>query len=257
MSANPGPLGAFAHALLKPGGPVPSGVIAALEPDIKSRFDVYRNNVFASLIDALKDSFPVIEKLLGEDYFRALAAEFIIASPPASPVLLEYGTGFAAFVANFEPLKDMVWLADIARLEMAWLNAYHAADAKPLGTADFARIPPEKIVHIRLTLHPSARLVRSIWPIATIWQANQSGADEREIDLDAGGEDVLVLRPQSEVELHTLPAGSGTFIQALLDNEPLESAHLAAAKDSEAFDLSATLAHLIASGAFLQISQQA
>jgi hypothetical protein len=254
MSNTPAPLASFANALLDPGGPVPGGIIAALEPDIKTRFDVYRNNVFASLIDALRDSFPVIEKLLGKTYFRALAREFIITSPPESPVLLEYGAGFAGFIETFPPLQDMVWLADIARLEMAWLDAYHAADAKPLGTESFAKITPGKIPRIRLALHPSAQLVRSIWPILTIWKTNQDGAKPCEVDLDQGAEDVLALRPQGEVELHGLAPGSGAFIEALMQNEPLESAHQAAIAQSDNFDLAANLAHFISSGTFIQVS---
>ncbi len=254
MSKNTAPLAAFADALLKPGGPVPAGIIAACEPPLASRFDVYRNNVFASLIDALKDSFPVVERLLGASYFRALAREFIIAYPPASPVLLEYGAGFAAFLENFKPLEDMPWLADTARLERAWLSAYHAADENPLGTQDFAAIAPAQIPHIRLTLHPSARLLRSFWPIATIWRANQDGATQGEIDLDAGGEDVLIVRPQSEVVLHTLPEGSHPFINALINGADLTSAHKAASAQNDAFDLSLNLAHLIAGGAFVTIS---
>ena len=255
MKSTSSPLASFADALLDPGGPVPEGILAALEPDIKSRFDVYRNNVFASLIEALKDSFPVIEKLLGEDYFRGLAREFITASPPSSPVLLEYGQGFAGFLENFPPLQEMIWLADVARLEMAWLEAYHAADARPLSSDALAGIASKKLAQTRLILHPSARLICSPWPILSIWQANQEEEEEeQEINLDQGGEDILILRPHAGVELHRLGPGSALFIKSLLHKACLDDARQAAMAQSDEFDLAANLARLITSRAIIRIS---
>ncbi len=246
-------LGDFADALLDPGGPVPGGIHAAAGPDIAKRFDVYRNNVFASLIDALQDSFPVIRKLLGDEFFRALAREFIIASPPGSPVLLEYGNGFAAFITDFEPLRKMRWLADIARLEMAWLKAYHAAEASPLDTGDLAAIAPEQFAALQFTMHPSTHLVTSKWPVLSIWLANQEGAETPEIEIDSGGEDILILRPYENVELYELHGGSEAFIAALLNGQTLEQANRSASQNAD-FDLNANLTMLIASGAFIQTS---
>ncbi len=239
----------FADALLNPGGPVPGGIHAAGKPDIAKRFDVYRNNVFASLIDALQDAFPVIRKLLGDEFFRALAREFITASPPRSPVLLEYGGGFAHFITGFEPLREMPWLADIARLERAWLKAYHAADATPLGADELAALAPEQFACLRFTMHPSIQLVTSKWPVLDIWLANQEGAEAQEIDLDSGARNILVIRAREQVELYMLTPGNEVLITALQKGQRLEQANMAASQ-IPGFELNTSLATLVSSGAF-------
>src|SRR5665213_1812162 len=84
----------FAAAMLDPGLPVPAGVV---DPDGRvcpKRFGVYRNNVITGLIEALQDSFPAVCRLVGEEYFRAMARLYVTARPPRSPVLLQYGADF-------------------------------------------------------------------------------------------------------------------------------------------------------------------
>ena len=81
----------FSTALLDGEHPVPPGL---MQPDGRpagKRFDVYRNNVLSSLVDAMVSGFPAIVSLLGETYFRALAAQYVRAYPPTTPVIARYG----------------------------------------------------------------------------------------------------------------------------------------------------------------------
>jgi hypothetical protein len=95
------------------------------------RFNVYRNNVAASLTDALATGFPVIAKLLGEEFFRAMAGVFLRAHPPGDPRLQLWGGKFPGFLARFEPVAHLPYLPDMARLELGLRQSYHAADAAP------------------------------------------------------------------------------------------------------------------------------
>ncbi len=94
---------------------------------------------WSSLIDALRTKFPATERIVGEEFFRAMARVFVIAHPPRSKILHTYGDDFGDFIAAFEPAAELAYLADVARLEAARTRAYHAADATPLTPADFAR----------------------------------------------------------------------------------------------------------------------
>ena len=90
---------AFARALFEDA--LPAG-LAAYPPEIaQARFAVYRNNVASSLIKALEARFPVIERLVGDAFFKGVAHAFIRAHPPRSPVLMEYGDAFPAFLTAF------------------------------------------------------------------------------------------------------------------------------------------------------------
>ena len=98
----------FAAALLDPACPCPSGLKTWTGGDPARRFQVYRNNVVASLIDALADTFPVTLELVGDTFFRAMAGVFVRGCPPRSPILAFYGDDFPVQML-VEPLKDLVY----------------------------------------------------------------------------------------------------------------------------------------------------
>src|SRR5258708_29310981 len=109
------------------------------------RYNVYRNNVTVSLIDALAAVFPATQRITGAAFFRAMARFHIRATPPRSPLLFEYGRDFPRFIETYEYAQPMPWLADVARVARAWLDAYHAADADPLSAATLGSFPPEPL----------------------------------------------------------------------------------------------------------------
>ena len=105
---------------------------------------------------ALASRFPAIERIVGEEFFAAMARAFVAACPPRSALLASYGEEFADFIAAFEPARDLVYLADVARIEAARTRAYHAADATPMSAAEFAALDVDAVAGLRVTLHPSA-----------------------------------------------------------------------------------------------------
>jgi hypothetical protein len=167
----------FADALLNADQPIPCGITAHNAAVPARRFAVYRNNVVVGLGKALKSRFPVVEKIVGEEYFAAMARVFVKEQPPRSPLLATYGDNFPAFIAAFEPARGLPYLADVARLEAARTRAYHAADAMPVGAEHFATLDSHAVGAIRIDMHPSTGIVRSPYPIVTIWAMN-SGEHE-------------------------------------------------------------------------------
>jgi hypothetical protein len=189
----------------------------------------------------------VIERLVGGDFFAAMAREFVKRNPPRSPLLAHYGDEFAAFVAAFEPARELPYLADVARLEAARTRAYHAEDATPLGADQFAALDAEALGGIRIELHPSAAIVRSPFPIVTIWAMNSGERELGPIE-DWQAEDALVVRPHLEVEVRSLPLGGAAFLGALAGGLPLSGAVDAGLADHADFDLAGNLAGLFSSG---------
>jgi hypothetical protein len=240
---------AFAAALLDPTLPVPAGVSSARGTADAKRFAVYRNNVAVSLIKALAGRFPVVAKLVGADFFAGMARSYIARTRPSSPLLFAYGDDFADFVAGFAPAASVPYLADVARLEAACTRAYHAANAEPLGLSALAGLDTHELADARLAPHPAAALIGSRFPVGSIWQAHQSGAEAR---LEArGGETVLVVRPEYEVRVHVLPDRDAIFAAALLAGEVIGEATRLAAIAERDFDFGTALAGLVSLGAFL------
>ncbi|SDI91258.1 Putative DNA-binding domain-containing protein [Bradyrhizobium sp. Rc2d] len=240
----------FAAALLDPGLPMPHGLVGPDgEPDPR-RFAVYRNNVAVSLIEALDDAFPAVQRIVGADFFRAMARAYVMVQPPRSPIMLDYGAGFPEFIRSFEPAAGLPYLEDVARIERAWTEAYHAPEASPIDPGTFSAVAPDQLPAMQLELHPSLRLVRSHFPALTIWQMNLADGIPAPVDLAAGGEDALVVRPVADVEVRMIPRGSFEFIQALSDGKPVLTALEDALTANSRFDLSASLADLMRAGAF-------
>lgn len=217
------------------------------------RFSVYRNNVYASLTDALASRFPVTAGLVGEEFFQAMARIYVRCEPPRSAVLLRYGASFANFVAQFLPAGSVPYLADVARLEWAWHAAYHSADAAPMTLAELTAAAPST-EDATLCLHPSLAVVRAPFPVVAIWQAAGREDDGKVVRLPVGAEDALVVRPKLDVEVRRLPEGGAVFVLALMGGASLQEAASSAMQDAPAFDLKANLAGLITSGAIVGVS---
>ncbi len=245
---------AFASALLDPDRQVPDVVAGPRAKASTRRYGVYRNNVTVSLIEALAAVYPATRRITGPDFFRAMARFHVRATPPRSPLLFEYGRAFPDFIAGYEHAMPMPWLPDVARIERAWLDAYHAADAEPLAPQVLASIPPERLAGIVLVPHPATRIVRSSHPAVSIFAANRGDGPVGRIT-ETGPEDALLTRPALEVIVRTLPPGGAVFLTELVRGEPLGAAAAAALAASPTFDLGANIAGLLHAGAFTAIDQ--
>jgi hypothetical protein len=245
----------FAGALLDAGAPVPD-TVAAPQAQAARRFAVHRNNVVAGLVNALRSRFPATEKVVGDEFFAAMARAFVAARPPRTPLLARYGNEFPCFIAAFAPARELPYLADVAELEAARTRAYHAADAVPVDARAFAALDGNTVGGLRFALHPSAEIVRSPHPIVTIWAMN-SGKQPLAAIEDWRGEDALVIRPHLDVEVRLLPRGGAAFVLALAAGRTLAEAAEAAFADHSGFDLADSLAGLINSGVAGKVIQLA
>ncbi|CAL80681.1 conserved hypothetical protein [Bradyrhizobium sp. ORS 278] len=242
----------FAAALLNPDREMPAAVTGPRGTAAGRRFNVYRNNVTVSLIEALIAIYPAVQRITGADFFRAMARAHVRETPPASPLLLNYGRDFPAFIAAYEHAQAMPFLADVARIERAWLDAYHAADAGPLDPAALAAVPPEQLAELRFTAHPATQIIRSAFAAVTIFSANRSDAPVPRID-GSIAEDALITRPELDVTVRRLPLGGTVFASQLIAGEPLGAAAEAAFEAAPEFDLAANIAGLMEAGAFTEI----
>lgn len=236
----------FAQALLDPGLPCPDGLMTWNGSDPATRFAVYRNNVMVSLMDALADTYPVVQALVGEAFFRAMTRVFAQGSPPRSAVMAYYGQDLAAFIETFAPAAAVPYLADVARLEMARVLAYHAADVPPIDpqALHIVLADPQQLAAARLALHPSAQVLGSPFAVLSIWAAHQGESEPSAFDPDSA-QTVLVFRHELAVEMLLLPEGAAHFVRALQNRQNLlAAAEQAAHRDAE-FDLTHTLALLL------------
>ena len=208
---------AFHNALRDAGRPVPPGLLDRWGNSAGKRFDVYRNNVTLSLIEALRDGFPATAALLGEANFWAIARGFVVDHAPKSPLMFLYGDEFSGYLAGVRPLAHLGYLPDVAALEWQMRLAYHAADATPV-TAD--RLTPEGLLSARFVFAPAVRLMRSDWPVAAI-RAYALGDGPAPT---GGAQSVLITRPEYDPVLTVLAEPQAALLEALISGQTLANA---------------------------------
>jgi hypothetical protein len=243
---------AFSSALLDPEIAKPVSIVGPAGKAADKRYNVYRNNVTVSLIEALISIFPATARITGPDFFRAMARFHIRETPPTSPLLFEYGRDFPDFVARYEYAQSVPWLADVARLERAWLDAYHAADSRVISGEELSAVAPEQLGGLRFRVHPATRIVRSAFPVVAILVANKSPDPVGRIE-EVVAQDALVTRPDTDVALRLLQPGGAEFLTRLIDGETLEVAVAGAIDIHPTFDLPGMIGEMIAAGVFTDI----
>jgi hypothetical protein len=218
--------------------------------DADPGFAVYRRNLRGNFAQVLALEFPALQRLLGEQAFRALARDFQREHPSRSGNLHGIGAPLAPYLRSQLAGSPRAWLADIAALEWAWEDAAVAADAgSGVDVAAFARLDPDAQLAQRARLHPALRVVRSAAPIHAIWRDNLPDASGRiaslqadySLSLQRGGEAVVIERPGQQVEVTVVPDAEAAWLQALAAGTTLGDAIDQALAVDPHFDLGSAL----------------
>ncbi|MDZ7839892.1 MAG: DNA-binding domain-containing protein [Gammaproteobacteria bacterium] len=238
----------FARALRDPGSPLPNGLRDAAPGGSSRRFDVYRNNMVVSLVEALGSTFPAVQRLVGEEYFSAAARAYVQEAPPDSPVLLYYGRTFGDFLDALPSASGVPYLGDVARLEWARIKALHAADAEPASIEALAGVNEARLESITFTLQSGLSVIRSHWPVVSLWNACMNRETSEEVDMSTP-EAAVVVRPALKVGVHVPPPGGAEFLAALREGATLGAAAGRAMDSDESFDLAGLLRFVFETGA--------
>lgn len=216
------------------------------------RLQIYRNNTYSLLTDVLKNTFPAVCRLVGDEFFEYAARQYIRIDPPRQPCLHVYGAGLADFLAAFAPAGGLPYLADVTRLEWALNEAYYAPDASPLPIDALKALGPADYADLRLRSHPSCRLLTSPFPVDRIWEMARPGGSTAEVpDLDAGPAWLLVNRIELDVHCTTMTEATYRFAELLMAGQTVNIAYEEAMTIDPGFDLAAALKQHLAGGVFV------
>lgn len=218
------------------------------------RLDVYRNNVLSNYISALEAVYPVIVKLVGDEFFRHVARQFSGHYPSSSGDIHHFGREFGDFLAEFPGTVDLAYLPDVARLEWAIHQAFHAANDSALDLTRMQALAPQQYEKLVFHLSASAHLLRSAFPVRRIWEVNQADVVNETVDLDAGGENLLIIRRGFEVYLEPLAAAEFEFLHRCNRGERFGSALEAAVVIDGNVGPGAMLQKLVLIGAIVDFS---
>ena len=242
----------FREALLDPTHAAPDGLLSRQGRPADRRYNVYRNNVVASLTTALHEGFPAISRLLGKQNMDGVAGLYLRRFPPTSPILSAYGADFGAFLDTLPQITHLPYLGDVARLEWLLLRAYHAEDTPAIDPSTLAAMSADAFDTAHLRFAPSLGLLASKWPVHEIWSyATQENAPKP----DGHAQTVLILRRNFDPEIHPLGGGDAAFITSAGAGDTLQTALACANQSDPRFDLSALLSLLLGAGAITHITK--
>ncbi len=190
------------------------------------RLAVYIGNTYHNLREALRAVYPVVDRLVGEQFFDYAANGYIRDHPSQSGDIQRFGDSFPAFLASFPPAASLPYLADTATLEWLAHEVFHAADHAPLPLSELSGLAGADCSTLRLRLHPACRLFASAFPVLKIWQVNQpESPSEESIDAQAGGDRLLVRRAGFAVDIQALHDGEFAMLRALHAGQTVDDAY--------------------------------
>ncbi len=222
---------------------------------VRGRLAIYRGNILGNTGKALGAAYPVIQELVGDEFFAGLARAYAQTHPSADGDLSEYGAGFASFLDAFPHVRDLPYLPDVARLEWLVHRAHYAADDPPLDIRRLETVTEGDYSRLLEQLHSAVGLLGSNYPVGRIWEVHDPDyAGKIAVDLDSGPQHVLVYRPRFRASVAVLNAGEAAFLAAVAERKPLHAALERALAADAGFDLGQSLQRWVVSNVIVDFS---
>lgn len=240
---------AFGAALVDAAAePALSGVLAAGGQPGR-RLAIYRSSLHAGQERALANAYPVLQTLVGEEFFTALARAYGASHPSLDADLNRYGGALSEFVAHFAPLAAYPYMADMARLEWALHQAHYADQAAVLTAAELATLTPARLDERRFALQPACALYASQWATVDLWLAHQPGGPAFPQQM---ARPCRAMAVRSSGELRVLPLDTAAYaaLRALAQGACFGDALDAAFEIDVDFDVAAHLKRWLADAVF-------
>ena len=201
--------------------------------DALTRLRVYANGYPARLQEALEETFPATEHVVGAGAFAALTHRYAAAVPLHSYSLSDAGAQLPEFLRTDELTATLPFLPDLAQLEWHVARAFHATEEAAFDPASLARWSLEDWERAVLHFQPWVAVVQSNWPVREIWESSETPIEEIDIDLCGRPDRVLVRREGFAVICESVGAAEAHALRLLLDEAALGEA-IAALADSGA-----------------------
>ena len=245
----------FAHALLQPSQAAQAAALFNAHPWQDDRLALYRGNLTAIWTSALKNAYPVLYQLVGEEYFEQVARAFGRAYPSESGDLNQLGAKLPEFLKTIPDTVDYPYFSDVAALEWQVHASYYAADAEVVSLHEVLQAISaggQDAQAMQLTFHPAASLFDSAWDCVGIWQAHQLNSDSGFPDDVRNGSFALVARSEWLVEVQRINKAGWLALRALQQGCNLGDALELALEADADFAINASLQSWFSAGLFVQ-----
>jgi len=199
---------------------------------------IYQNSAIANITSSLSLSYPVVEKLVGKDFFEQVSRQYIFNHWPTTGNMDDYGEKFPQFLADLAQAKHLTYLRDVAQLEWLFHQCSLAKDSIAFDWTLLAKVAPADALQLNFILAPSVALIKSTHVIDKIWLMNQDNASQDiELSLDDDNETNIVLfRQELKTEMMTICASELAVLESFANGQPFAVAIEAAMASITAMD---------------------
>ena len=228
-------------------GDIPTQLSHYSKEELEARLSIYKNNIYFSLIEVLKDTFKSIVETIGEELFVNVARAYLANKPDSNAAIIEFGKDFPDFLKSVDNLSQLTYLYDLANLDYQHHLCYYAIDAEPMPAEAFAQFDTEELIASSVKFVPSVKVMSSQYPIYSIWDLAQD--PEKDIKIDANNAEYLLLyRADMETVLLNIDYSLYLFLTYLEQQHTLEEALSLVIDENENFNATQTIGFLVQSG---------
>lgn len=189
--------------------------------DVAARLAVYTRGYPARVTGSLREAFPAVANILGEDSFAALTARYLAHLPAELRNLNDVGAALPAYLRSDELRDDLPFLPDLAELEWAVVRCFHAKLETPFDASASSGWSMEDWARARIEFQPGLALVRSPWPLHQLRETRHRERSQIDVDLVGRPDQVLVFRRGFEVVVESIGDVEAEAIERLRAGAPL------------------------------------
>ena len=187
----------------------------------EARLAVYAEGYQVRLREALAEAYEAIHHILGGDAFGALAREYARRYPSHDYNLSFAGRHLPDYLPQSSWAERLPFLPDLARLEWAVCQAFHAFEQPPIDPAQYASWSLEDWQRACVSLQPSVGVVVSNWPILDLWAARTAPREAIDIQLESRPQSVVVFRQDVRVRAECVTPLQAALIDGLRQGRTL------------------------------------
>jgi len=215
------------------------------------RIEAHRGNYRMSTQSTIISAYPIVARLVGDEYISGLAQKFVEEFPPKVATLPQYGDEFPEFLRKFAPVqKDLPWLSAVAELDRAWFFAYSAKDQVPLRVKDLQGKAALALPILAPCLVASASLLRFTVPAYSIWRTNKQDDEVKPVNLRKGAQWAVVWRKDNQINHQSLTQAEYVFLTNIEGGLSFANSYAEAVKYDKQFDLQRQFSHWLSAGLF-------
>ena len=225
-----------AHIVANDGPPLEPWIRVPEGSDLAARVAVYTDGYPARLIEALRETFPAFANILGDGSLESLCDRYRQALRDTPVNLNDVGADLPQFLQTDRLREQLAFLPDLAELEWRVTRAFHArlvAAFDPSACADWDLAAWQRA---RIVFQPGVALLRSSWPLRALHATRHQDRDDIDVDLEQGGECVLVFRRGFEVVVEAVDPLEAEAIDAFGSGATLDEVSERLAREGAAED---------------------